>query len=63
MGLTEVEVIITSCREPFDWYRGMEGSIFLVVYDPYVEKYLTLNKGGASRYIHPEDCEVLEKRG
>jgi hypothetical protein len=38
----------------------MLGETYTVIYDIYVEKYLTVGNGGAGRYILIEDCEIIE---
>lgn len=38
----------------------MIGKEFKAIYDPNVEKYITLNNGGGGRYIDRDDCEIIE---
>ena len=55
-----MKVRITGYTEPFTWYKGLEGTVYTVIFDSYIGKYMALDNGGASRYIEAEDCETVE---
>lgn len=55
--MTEQVVTITY-SDSFEWYELDQ--VYTVIFDPYVNKFLAIDNGGAGRYIEISHCQLSE---